>query len=61
MGSIKRMLEDKIPGVYVRSLMIGDSILKVMFMFWAVFQFIKEFINFTMNVMDLSSANSNEC
>ena len=36
MGSIKRMLEDKIPGVYVRSLMIGDSILKVMFMFWAV-------------------------
>ena len=29
MGSIKSMLEKKISGVYVRSLMIGDSILQV--------------------------------
>ena len=29
MGSIKRMLEEKIPGIYVRSLMIGDSIIEV--------------------------------
>ncbi|XP_020629307.1 palmitoyl-protein thioesterase 1-like [Orbicella faveolata] len=30
MGSIKSMLEDKIPGIYVRSLMIGDSIIQDM-------------------------------
>ncbi|XP_074636472.1 palmitoyl-protein thioesterase 1-like [Acropora palmata] len=30
MGSIKRMLEEKIPGIYVRSLMIGDSIIEDM-------------------------------
>lgn len=30
MGSIKRMLEKKIPGVYVRSLMIGNSIIEDM-------------------------------
>lgn len=29
MGSIKTMLENKIPGIYVRSLMIGDSVIQV--------------------------------
>ncbi|CAH3109297.1 unnamed protein product [Pocillopora meandrina] len=28
MGSIKTMLENKIPGIYVRSLMIGDSVIQ---------------------------------
>ena len=31
MGSIKRMLEQKLPGVYVRSLMIGNNVIEVSF------------------------------
>ena len=30
MGSIKTMLENKIPGIYVRSLMIGDNVIQVL-------------------------------
>jgi len=30
MGSIKSMLESKIPGIYVRSLMIGNNIIEVL-------------------------------
>ena len=29
MGSIKSMVEKLIPGIYVRSLMIGDNVLEV--------------------------------
>ena len=34
MGSIKRMVESKIPGVYVRSLMIGNNVVEVDFYYW---------------------------
>ena len=29
MGSIKSMVEELIPGIYVRSLMIGDDVIQV--------------------------------